>query len=239
MPAQSESARLSSLSARPTYAPAATHRRDIDGLRAVAVLPVILFHAGVPALSGGYLGVDIFFVISGFLITGILARDLQAGRFSLARFYERRARRILPALTVVLLACLPPAIAWLSPNELRLFAESLLATALSVSNILFWQQLDYFGPDAHRLPLLHTWSLGIEEQFYLLFPLPLLFLWRRRLALPGTLALLAASLAFAFWLFPRAPSATFFLLPTRAWELLAGAALALAAPRLPDRKSVV
>ena len=211
------------------------HRRDIDGLRAVAVLPVILFHAGFAAFAGGYLGVDIFFVISGFLITGILVRDLREGRFSLARFYERRARRILPALVVVLLACIPFGIAWLSPLELGSLAQSYAAAALSVSNVLFWQQLDYFGPDADRLPLLHTWSLGIEEQFYVLFPLMLFALWRlrRRTALATLVVALAASLALAAWAAGHRPSAGFFLLPYRAWELLLGAVLAMtmATPR--------
>jgi peptidoglycan/LPS O-acetylase OafA/YrhL len=209
------------------------HRRDIDGLRAVAVLPVILFHAGLPAFAGGYLGVDIFFVISGFLITGILVRDLEAGRFSIARFYERRARRILPALAVVLLACIPFGLAWLSPNELRSLAESFTAAALSVSNFVFWQQLDYFGPDAERLPLLHTWSLGIEEQFYILFP-PLLYaLWRlrRRTTLAALAALLVASLAAAAWAAGAMPSAGFFLLPFRAWELLLGGLVAILASK--------
>ena len=152
--------------------PATAHgyRREIDGLRAVAVLPVMLFHAGFAAFAGGWLGVDVFFVISGYLITGILLRDLAGNRFSLARFYERRARRILPALVFVLLATIPFAVAWMSPLALRGFADGFLATVLSVSNIYFWTVLDYFGPDAERLPLLHTWSLGIEEQFYLLFP---------------------------------------------------------------------
>ena len=163
--------------------PAGGHRREIDGLRAVAVLPVILFHAGFAAFAGGYLGVDVFFVISGYLITGILAARPADGRFSIARFYERRARRILPALIVVLLACIPFGLAWLSPLELRDFARGFVATALSVSNVLFWQQLDYFGPAAEHLPLLHTWSLGIEEQFYLLFPLAA----RRPLAPPRRL----------------------------------------------------
>ena len=214
----------------PSHA-APSHRRDIDGLRAVAVLPVILFHAGVPAFAGGYLGVDVFFVISGFLITGILARDLAEGRFSLARFYERRARRILPALAFILLACVPVALAWLSPNELKSFAQATAATALSVSNFLFWQQLDYFGPDAERLPLLHTWSLGIEEQFYILFPPLLAFLWLRPRRTLTLALLLALSLAAAAWATRHAPSAGFFLLPFRAWELLIGGLLALAAPR--------
>ena len=211
----------------------AAHRRDIDGLRAVAVLPVILFHAGLPAFAGGYLGVDIFFVISGYLITGILLRDLLAGRFSLARFYERRARRILPALAFVLVACIPFAVAWMSPLALRAFGQSVVATALSVSNVLFWQQLDYFGPDADRLPLLHTWSLGIEEQFYVLFPLALagLWRWRRTRIAPVLAAAAVASLALATWSAAHHPTAGFYLLPSRAWELLLGAGLATLALR--------
>ena len=222
------------------------YRREIDGLRAVAVIPVMLFHAGFAAFAGGWLGVDVFFVISGYLITGILLRDLAAGRFSLARFYERRARRILPALTFVLLASVPFAVAWMSPLALRGFADGFLATVLSVSNIYFWTVLDYFGPAAERLPLLHTWSLGIEEQFYFLFPLALAGLWRWR---PGRLlapilAIAAASLALAVWAAATHPSAGFFLLPFRAWELALGAALALtpgrprgAPPRSPASSS--
>lgn len=208
-------------------------RREVDGLRAVAVLPVILFHAGVPAFSGGYLGVDVFFVISGFLITGILARDLEAGRFSIARFYERRARRILPALAVVLLACIPFGLAFMSPPELRGLGEGIVASALSVSNVLFWLQLDYFGPSAERLALLHTWSLGIEEQFYILFPPLLALLWGRAALVPALAAAAVASLAAAAWIEASHPQAGFFLLPFRAWELLLGGLVALAVARPP------
>ncbi len=222
--------------AAPSGAARAGYRREIDGLRAVAVVPVILFHAGFAAFAGGYLGVDIFFVISGYLITGILLRDLAAGRFSLARFYERRARRILPALTFVLIACLPFALAWMSPPELRDFAGSFAAAALSVSNFVFWQQLDYFGPAAESLPLLHTWSLGIEEQFYVLFPLALAALWRweRRHTLAILTVALAVSLALAAWAARAHPSAGFFLLPFRAWELLVGALAAMAVVPRPS-----
>lgn len=213
--------------------PRAGWRREVDGLRAVAVLPVILFHAGVPAFAGGYLGVDVFFVISGFLITGILARDLAAGRYSIARFYERRARRILPALAVVLLACVPFGLAWMSPPELKGLGQGIVATALSVSNVLFWLQLDYFGPDADRLALLHTWSLGIEEQFYILFPPLLALLWRRPMRLQVLAAAGLASLGAAAWIEARHPSAGFFLLPFRAWELLLGGVVAIALPRPP------
>ncbi|MFO1144861.1 MAG: acyltransferase family protein [Amaricoccus sp.] len=207
----------------------------MDGLRAVAVLPVMLFHMGFAAFAGGWLGVDVFFVISGYLITGILARDLALGRFSIARFYERRARRILPALAVVLLACVPFAVAWMSPPELEGFSASFLATALSVSNVWFWTILDYFGPAADRLPLLHTWSLGVEEQFYILFPplLAVIWRWRHGHLLPAIALLAAASLALAAWTALHHPSAAFFLLPFRGWELAAGALLALAP--VPDR----
>ena len=214
--------------------PAAAHgyRREIDGLRAVAVLPVMLFHAGFAAFAGGWLGVDVFFVISGYLITGILARELAQGRFSIARFYERRARRILPALFLVLLACVPFALAWMSPPELEGFSASFVATVLSVSNFWFWTILDYFGPAADHLPLLHTWTLGVEEQFYLLFPPLLAFLWRWRHGQPvAPLVVLAAvSLGLAVWAAASHPSAGFFLLPFRAWELATGSLLALAAP---------
>ena len=203
------------------------------------MLPVILFHAGLPAFAGGYLGVDIFFVISGFLITGILLRDLRDERFSLARFYERRARRILPALAFVLAACIPFGLAWMSPLQLADLGRGIVATALSVSNVLFWQQLDYFGPAAEHLPLLHTWSLGIEEQFYVLFPLALAALWRWRPAGIGAALLLAAavSLALSAWTFGRHPGAAFFLLPFRAWELLVGSLLAVAMVNAGPRRS--
>lgn len=140
------------------------YRREIDGLRAVAVLPVILFHAGFSAFSGGYVGVDVFFVISGYLITSILIGELEQGKFSILRFYERRARRILPALFAVILACLPFAYMWMLPSELRDFAQSIVAVIFFASNILFWLEAGYFAAAAELKPLLHTWSLAVEEQ---------------------------------------------------------------------------
>lgn len=205
------------------------YRPEIDGLRAIAVLPVILFHAGFSAFGGGYVGVDVFFVISGFLITTIIIEERAGGSFSLVRFYERRARRILPALFLVMaVSCI---LAWrlMLPDELAGFGQSLIAVVAFVSNILFWRANGYFDLAAEQKPLLHTWSLGVEEQFYIIFPLLVAVGWRLRrqnlMLLLSGIALL--SLAFAQWWLHRNASGTFFLLPTRAWELLAGALLAL------------
>lgn len=206
------------------------YRPEIEGLRALAVLPVMLFHAGFDTFSGGYVGVDIFFVISGYLITTILVDDHAAGRFSILDFYERRARRILPALFVVIAVCIPFAWRWMLPVELADFGRSLVAVVLFVSNVLFWRSSGYFDLAAESKPLLHTWSLGVEEQFYVVFPLIIAFGWRfgvRRLAI-GLAIIAALSLAASVWLLDRDAVASFFLLPTRAWELLAGASLALA-----------
>lgn len=201
------------------------YRREIDGLRAVAVIPVILFHAGYEAFGGGFIGVDVFFVISGYLITSIIIGDLDAGRFSLARFYERRARRILPALFFVMLCCLPAAWFLFFPTDMQAFAKSLLAVATFSSNILFWRESGYFDTASELKPLLHTWSLAVEEQYYILFPLFLMAAWRfgRRRIVATLIVLFAASLGAAQWGAQAKPSATFYLLPTRAWELLIGA----------------
>ncbi|MCL1629209.1 acyltransferase [Roseibaca sp. V10] len=205
------------------------YRPEIDGLRAVAVVPVILFHAGVGALAGGFVGVDVFFVISGYLITSIILRERAEGRFSMWRFWERRARRILPALYVVMLACIPVAWALMLPDQYRDFARSLVAVGLFGSNILFWRESGYFAAAAEEKPLLHTWSLSVEEQFYLLFPLLMVLLWRfGRRGVAGILAVIAlVSLGLSHYAAYSMPSANFYLLPTRAWELLVGALCAL------------
>lgn len=200
------------------------YRREIDGLRAIAVLPVILFHAGIQMFSGGFIGVDIFFVISGYLITTIILTEKIEGRFSLIRFYERRARRILPALFFVLLVCLP--LAWwiLIPHDMRAFSKSLGYIPVFASNMFFARTSGYFDGAAELKPLLHTWSLAVEEQYYLLFPLLLLLTWRwgqRWIILLLTL-LGMASLVGAQWGLVYHPTATFYVLPARAWELLAG-----------------
>lgn len=205
------------------------YRPEIDGLRTIAVLPVILFHAGVSQMSGGYIGVDVFFVISGFLITGILARELEAGQFSLLGFYERRARRILPSLVVVLAATMVAGFFLMLPYELAELSRAVMAVILFVSNILFWRESGYFAPASELNPLLHTWSLAIEEQYYILFPLLLWACWKW--CKGGVFLLLVVislgSLALAEMLSTRMPLTNFYLLPTRAWELLAGSLTAL------------
>lgn len=206
------------------------YRPEVDGLRALAVVPVILFHAGLESFSGGFVGVDVFFVISGYLITSIILSDHARHGFSLVRFYERRARRILPALFAVIACCLPFAWRWMTPDELAAFGKSIVAVTLFSSNILFWRSSGYFDSATEEKPLLHTWSLGVEEQYYVLFPLLLMFTWRfgkRRQAwmLAG---IGIASLVLCEWGSRIAPDATFYLAPTRAWELLIGSMLAFA-----------
>jgi peptidoglycan/LPS O-acetylase OafA/YrhL len=217
------------------------YRAEIDGLRAIAVLPVIFFHGGVSGFTGGFVGVDIFFVISGYLITTIILNDLENGKFSLAKFYERRARRILPALSVVVLCCIPFAWIWMLPQELEAFGKSLVASALFSSNVLFWIESGYFDAAAELKPLLHTWSLGIEEQFYLLFPVVFALVWRwRKSAVLAALILFAfASLLVAEWGSRNAPSANFFLLPSRVWELLVGAIVAVRFNRTNKQSEVL
>lgn len=205
------------------------YRAEIDGLRALAVIPVILFHAGVSGFSGGFVGVDIFFVISGFLITGILVDDLECGKFSLAYFYERRIRRILPALFAVMVVCMPLAWWWLLPDQLLEFSESIVATLVFVSNMFFWAKSGYFETAAEEKPLLHTWSLAVEEQFYIFFPIITLYLWKyRKFSLLHSfvfLGIISFILCEIGW--REAASANFYLAPARGWELLSGAVAAL------------
>jgi peptidoglycan/LPS O-acetylase OafA/YrhL len=204
------------------------YRADIDGLRAVAILPVVLFHYGVPGFSGGFVGVDVFFVISGFLITSLILSELRAGKFSIVNFYERRVRRIFPALFFMLLAATVAGYVLLFPYAFRLYGESAVATSLFVSNFKFWDQAGYFDLSASEKPLLHTWSLAVEEQFYLVFP-PILMAvarWGRGRYLAAIIPLLVLSLAVSIWQTYAAPTAAFYLLPSRLWELMLGAALA-------------
>jgi len=200
------------------------YRPEIDGLRALAVVPVVLFHAGFELFSGGFVGVDIFFVISGYLITTILIEDIENERFSLLNFYERRARRILPTLFFVMLTCIPFAWMWMLPDPLENFGQSLVATTLSANNVLAYLTTGYWDLSAEFKPLLHTWSLGIEEQFYIVFPLFLVVIWRlgKGIVLLLIGLLLIASLLVGEWLSCESPQAAFYLIHARAWELLVG-----------------
>lgn len=205
------------------------YRPEIDGLRALAIIPVILFHAGFSLFGGGFVGVDVFFVISGFLITQILIEDIENKRFSIISFYERRARRILPALFVVMLACIPFAWILMLPSQMKDFAQSLVAVSLFASNILFWRESGYFDLAAEYKPLLHTWSLSVEEQYYVLFPVLLIFAWRygKKRVFYSISIMAIVSLTLTEWGWRNQAIANFYLAPTRAWELLAGSMAAL------------
>ena len=200
------------------------YRAEIDGLRALAVVPVILFHAGFELFSGGFVGVDVFFVISGYLITTILIEDIENKRFSIVNFYERRARRILPALFFVMLVCIPFAWMWMLPSQMKDFSQSLVAVSLFASNILFWHESGYFDASAEEKPLLHTWSLAVEEQYYVLFPIFLILAWRfgKNRVFWMIVVMAAISLLLSEWGWRNKATANFYLAPTRAWELFAG-----------------
>jgi peptidoglycan/LPS O-acetylase OafA/YrhL len=204
------------------------HRADIDGLRALSVLSVILFHLDIAAFSGGFVGVDVFFVISGYVIAKSLEDDLANGRFSILHFYNKRIRRIFPALFAVFLVTWAIAYILLLPKFFLGFTESLAAASAFVSNFLFWRQWGYFAPDKLVRPLLHTWSLAVEEQYYIFAPMMTWAVWRffgrRWLIVLAPLA--AISLILSILGASLAPTADFFLLPGRAWELLLGALLA-------------
>jgi peptidoglycan/LPS O-acetylase OafA/YrhL len=204
------------------------YRAEIDGLRALAVIPVILFHAGFDFAQGGFIGVDVFFVISGYLITSMLIEDLKTDSFKIKDFYERRARRILPALFLVIFVCIPFSYAWLLPKDLLDFSQSISYVLFFSSNILFWSESGYFGTASELKPLLHTWSLAVEEQFYLLFPLFLVVIWP--LGKSKVFLLIATgcilSLLLSEWGWRTSPTANFYLAPTRAWELLFGSCAA-------------
>ena len=205
------------------------YRPDIDGLRALAVLGVVAYHAFPSSLSGGYVGVDVFFVISGFLITSIILRGVEAGRFSFVEFYGRRVRRIFPALLIVLAACFIAGWFILWTTEFKLLGKHILGAGGFVSNFVLWKESGYFDARSESKPLLHLWSLGIEEQFYLVWPLLVWSAYRlRRRVVPLVTVLLAASFALSLWWVKRDPAAAFFLPYPRFWELMAGCALAYA-----------
>lgn len=200
------------------------YRKEIDGLRAIAVLPVILFHAGFIFFKGGYVGVDIFFVISGYLITSIIIAKLKNNNFSFHDFYLRRSRRILPVLFFVTMVTIPFSLALLTPGDQDSYAISLMAIPLFITNIVFWKQSGYFDTSTELKPLIHTWSLAVEEQYYILFPLFLFLCWKigKKFTLISLTLLFIASLKLAEWGNINAESASFYLLPTRGFELLIG-----------------
>ena len=205
------------------------YRADIDGLRALAVLAVIFFHAGVPGFSGGFVGVDVFFVISGFLITSIILKDIHTGKFSIAKFYERRIRRIFPALFPVIAFTVVVGFFIFDPGSFKELGKSIIATTFFSSNILFLREVGYFDADAITKPLLHTWSLAIEEQFYIFFPLLLIAIHRfsESRYFQWLLGIGLVSLLTSIYGVYTNQAATFYLVPTRAWELLFGSIFAL------------
>jgi peptidoglycan/LPS O-acetylase OafA/YrhL len=208
--------------------PNSNYRPDIDGLRAVAVILVLLFHLGL-GIPCGYIGVDVFFVISGYLITEIISRQMEQGEFSFMAFYARRARRILPAFLAVLLFSSIAALFILLLSNLERYAKSEIAALFSVSYFWFWSQGGYFGSASEMAPLVHTWSLAVEEQFYLVLPIALLLmhrwvpLWTRSLVLLACLGTFAA----AAWFVPTRTPEVFYFSPFHAWELMLGSLLAL------------
>lgn len=204
------------------------YRSEIDGLRAVAVIPVILFHAGFSLFSGGYIGVDVFFVISGYLITSLIREELLSNSFTLTSFYERRARRILPALFLVIACTFPFSWLWLQPPDMLEYLRSVVATIAFGSNFLFWYESGYFETAVELKPLIHTWSLAVEEQYYIIVPLLLILLKRLGISLQfGFLVLLfLCSLGLTFLISAVDQSANYFLLPSRFWELMLGSMMA-------------
>jgi peptidoglycan/LPS O-acetylase OafA/YrhL len=201
------------------------YRREIDGLRALAVVPVVLFHADIPMFSGGFVGVDVFFVISGYLITYMMIENLRKEKFSIVQFYERRARRILPTLYLVMAVSTVFAYMWMMPDEFKNYGQSIFATALFANNILLSITSGYWDMASEFKPFLHTWSLGVEEQYYIIFPLFMIVGWVYfRSKLVGILIfLMLLSLSAAILGAAKYPNSTFFLLPTRAWEIILGA----------------
>ena len=204
------------------------YRAEIDGLRALAVVPVILFHAGFELFSGGFVGVDVFFVISGYLITTILIEDIENKRFSIVSFYERRARRILPAMYVVVMATAIASTLILFPEQLKSFAKSLISAPLFSANFFFWSERGYFGESSELKPLIHLWSLAIEEQFYIVFPIFLSLLSKFKKTFYALLSItFLLSIASSYYITKIHFDTAFYFPITRAWELLVGSFAAL------------
>ncbi|MDG5488544.1 acyltransferase [Sphingomonas sp. BGYR3] len=210
------------------------YRREIDGLRAIAVLPVVLNHAKIPPFSGGFIGVDIFFVISGFLISKIIYDQATSGGFSIVDFYERRARRIVPALLVVVLASFLAAYLTMLPDDFENFSQSVVAAMFFSNNILLTLTSGYWELSSEFKPLLHTWSLAVEEQFYLFYPIAVIFIFNAaKRYFVGFLVIIATfSFGLSAALTDHYPNASFYLIHTRAWELLFGAIAAVYSDRI-------
>jgi len=210
-----------------------TYRKEIDGLRALAVLPVVFFHAGFELFSRGFLGVDIFFVISGYLITSLILREQSLGTFSIINFYERRARRIIPALFLIMIVCIPFAIYLMQPDDLENFGQSLVATTLISNNYLLYLTSGYWDLASEFKPLLHTWSLGVEEQYYILFPILMMLAWKIGLKIIFFTFLLLSSLSLVHFYNLSSQdnfgfnNESFLLLTSRAWQILFGAIAAI------------
>ncbi|MEZ5998483.1 MAG: acyltransferase family protein [Hyphomonas sp.] len=217
--------------------PLRQYRADLDGMRAVAVLSVLAYHIDHELAPGGFVGVDVFFVLSGFFISQLLLKDLAGSDYSIMKFYDRRIRRLLPALFSMLAATSVAAVFILMPSELVRYGRSVIGAVFSISNIVFWQRSGYFAPDADTFPLLHTWSLSVEEQFYLAYPMFLWGMWKlwpRRIRLALTIVF-ALSFTLSVWASYAKPSAAFYLAPSRAWELAGGALLAIGVFGAPQR----
>jgi peptidoglycan/LPS O-acetylase OafA/YrhL len=217
------------------------YRPDIDGLRAVAVVPVVLFHSHLEFMRGGFVGVDVFFVISGYLITLMILTEMRAGDFSIAKFYQRRILRIFPALLVVM--AFTVGLGWLysMPDDYKRLGESVTSVSVFLSNLYFWKDSGYFGAAPEGKPLLHTWSLSVEEQFYVLFPIYLILIRSRsrqlQIGITSTVWLLSLLLSSVGVMLE--PTATFFFLPTRMWELLTGSLVAMQAIPSTTRRPVL
>jgi peptidoglycan/LPS O-acetylase OafA/YrhL len=212
------------------------YRRDIDGLRAIAILPVVLYHANTPFFTGGYVGVDVFFVISGYLITTVVLSDISEGTFSLSQFYERRVRRLFPAYFIVIFFILAVGAFISPPNELRGTAAGTLASTFYVSNFFFWGRTNYFDSEAEYTPVLHTWSLSVEEQFYVFVPIILFLLFHYAQSWMARAVLFATSCSLILCLAFEGQSSSFYLLPFRAWELGIGTLLAIHRVSLPTHR---
>lgn len=216
------------------------YRTEIDGLRAIAIIAVLFFHVGFTQFSGGFVGVDVFFVISGYLITKILVTDINNNNYSIVDFYEKRIRRIMPALFVVIISVYMLSPLFLSPDDYQFLPKEILGTLLFSNNIISYLKSGYFAADAHQRPLLHTWSLGIEEQFYIILPIILYVLSRyAKKRLPVILIILwLTSLILSISITATHQSASFYLLPTRFWELCSGSIIACISDKRSDNKNV-